>query len=174
MIILGSPGSGKSTIASAIAQKYTAQLVSCGDLYRMYHTDPRYSFLDEAKKLGKQNWIDSLKRFIMIALKDHIQALPSPKTVVVEGLWLDNLAEFQSQIGPISQTYYVQIKPATAKQRLLKRGRKDDHKRKIDQRVDRYFSAENELFKELEGLNYRVVDNNQTQDQALAQALSLF
>jgi len=150
IVSMGCPGSGKTTFARSLSEKS----VSCGDLYRKYHQD--YSFLAASREKSKAAWIQALQKFIILALKREIKGIKGEGTVVIDGLWADNLADFRREIGVISQIYYLSCTKETARKRLLKRGRHDEQPRKIENRLDNYFKREDKVFDRLKSLDFPV------------------
>ena len=146
IVVMGSPGSGKTTFSNNLASKNNgpAAVISCGDLYRIHHH--KYPFLEIESAKGKDFWIEALKKFIILALKDEITDIPpSVVVVIIDGLWGDNLEDFQHEIGHIEKLYYIECTEKIAKSRLLNRNRSDDHPAKIRSRITGYFDREKDL-----------------------------
>lgn len=141
--VVGSPGSGKTTFSRKLLKKYpNSGLISCGDLYRNHSNEPQYKFLKNAKTESKESWIQALKKFVIMALSEEIAHFSDKETVIVDGLWQDNIGPFIDQFGKIETVYYIECNYETAYHRLLNRGRSDDYPMKIASRCHRYFDNE--------------------------------
>lgn len=145
IVVMGSPGSGKTTFSNSLADGCNEQtaVISCGDLYRNHHY--KYPFLESESAKGKEYWIEALKKFIILALKDEIANNTNAQIIIIDGLWGDNLETFQREIGHIDKLYYIECTEKVARSRLFARNRSDDHPAKIRSRLTAYFDRENDL-----------------------------
>lgn len=138
IVVMGSPGSGKTTLAYILQHELpNSQVISCGDLYR--HNDTNHD-LQRAREHGRSAWIAELQKFIIIALQKEMQKYVG-QTIIIDGLWADNLRSFQ-ELGTIDKLYYVKCTKDEAIERLIKRNRIDDYPERIIKRVNSYFERE--------------------------------
>lgn len=148
IVVMGCPGSGKTTLSQKLAKEYdTTAVISSGDLYRVHHH--KYPFLKDASLKGKEHWIKALQQFIILALKYELSQFSKNSCVIIDGLWGDNLDSFQKEIGPIERLYYIKCNSETAKSRLIARNRYDDYFDKIESRVNSFFDREPQLLEQI-------------------------
>ena len=141
-VLMGSPGSGKTTLAESLATKMGSQFISTGDLYRLemegdtgtYRILQRYKHnpLDFRQALGLFI-IYKLQQLVLAYYhgtddqdhQDHIK-----KGIVLEGFKASDLTHWTEHIGPIDQVIYVQVEREKLGARVALRNlsRKEDRK----------------------------------------------
>jgi adenylate kinase len=133
-LIFGIQGSGKSTLAPYIAKKLGVSYLSTGQLFRE----------EMEKKTSLGNLVrDRMNRGILIDdettwemlepyLRDH------PQGVLLDGFPRNlNQAEFLEKKGlGIDKVFYLNLPEDLASERLIKRGRDDDTKEGIVNRIN--------------------------------------
>ena len=141
-VIMGSPGSGKTTLAHKLAKDMNGvTIISCGDLYRKhgkYNND-----LKKASGINFETWLAGLHQFIIDEIAREIQRTNTPN-YIIDGLWKENLEMFEQNIGKIDKIYYLMCPYNLAYERLMARQRHDDYPAKIQKRLRSYFDREPE------------------------------
>jgi adenylate kinase len=136
IIILGVAGSGKSTQGNFLAERAGYMWLSIGALLREKITDERREAMLEGKMLDDNE--------VISFLDEKLKSLPEEPEVVLDGFPRSAMqAEWLiSQVGAgklkISSVIHLVLSKDEAKQRLLNRGRQDDHEEAIDERFKEY------------------------------------
>jgi len=132
MVVLGSPGSGKSTQAKLLAYKLGLPHVSTGDIFR--DIEQQTSDLGaRVKELLSKGQLVSNEDTLEVA-KQEFSKPQYQHGIIVDGFPRDL---FQAQNSPLNfdQAIYFKVSDNTVVGRLLKRGREDDSEAVIRQRL---------------------------------------
>jgi adenylate kinase len=144
--VTGIPGSGKTTLAAALAARFDVPLVSTGDIAR--EVDP--------ESVARGEMADRVK--IHYALQHRLVGLPS---FILDGAPRE-IGELPV-IPPNSKVILLTTRRDIARDRLLRRGRADDLPDIIDRRID-------EQAKLLNGWAYELAGWHQTVNTSLKPA----
>ena len=147
IIILGRPGSGKGTQADLLEKKFNLQHVSTGQILRRrakkkdYVGKKLFEILESGNlvptPLVFQLWMPILEAFYKKSTKKGILFDGSPRKLY-EARMLDETLRFYSWKKSQITVLNIQISPKEAMKRLLKRGRHDDERADIQNRLGWY------------------------------------
>jgi len=180
VIFMGSPGSGKTTLAQKMAESNDYLFLSTGDLYRT--EQEKQSTTYKVLQKYRQNPLDfrqALGQFIIYRLHGLIleKTTSSTKGVVIEGFKASDLTHWTQHIGKVDQVIYVTVDRAKLAERVRERNldRKDECA--FEHRLEGYFNVyEGEILIEMETLQkagqineIRNLDNNETIEETLRQ-----
>jgi adenylate kinase len=155
ILLMGIAGSGKGTQGKMLADQHGFQLISMGDVLRMYITGPRRQRMLAGELLDDQEIID--------IVSSVLQALPSGEEVILDGFprtipqaeWL--LSQTKTGRFKIKNVFHLVASREAVKARLMSRGRIDDIEESIEERFNEYQRSTEPL---LEWLNEHDVKVN--------------
>lgn len=159
ILVFGPPGSGKTTIAEHLAQKYSLNFISLGKILReMAQTDPELRDTLNSGQLMPNDRVDDLLFKKMEELGHEIILDGYPRT-------LDQAESFERYLSQnglvINKIYRVKIPFEVVLERSVRRGRADDKPDVIKERFEIY-NHETDLvlkFFEHTGMDIIEVDN---------------
>lgn len=128
ILLIGLPGSGKTTQARKVAEKLSLCLVKTGELIREYaETHSQIKSTIDSGNLVPSDLAASL-------VKEKIEKRECEGGFIVDGYprSLEQLSIFDPQYDKV---IYLKISAPEIKKRLLARGRDDDNEEAIDQRL---------------------------------------
>jgi len=135
IVIIGPPGSGKSTQAKLLANYLRLPHLSTGDLSRM----AREGSSELARRVRER-----VERGQLVADEDMMQLLERElsKPEYARGFVLDGFPRniWQTQHAPFraDRVFYLEVSDQESVRRLLKRGREDDQEAVVQQRLADY------------------------------------
>lgn len=133
IFVVGLPGSGKSTQAKKLAEKFDLCCIIAGDLFR--------EKAQESSEIGRH-----IKRFLdkgelvddetaISVLKKTIEESDCQNGYVIDG-YPRTINQIDSYNPGFEKVFYLKIDPEEAKQRLISRGRDDDDLSIIEHRFE--------------------------------------
>ena len=139
IILMGIAGSGKGTQGKLLADKYGFHWISTGEILRIYITGERRQRMLAGELLNDQEIIDILDK-VLLSLPDDLETVLDgfPRTLP-QAQWL--LDQAQAGRFKITEVFYLIASPQAVMDRLIKRGRPDDHDRAIQERFGEYEKA---------------------------------
>lgn len=172
IILVGKPGTGKSTQSKLLAQTKNYQWISTGEILRRSLKGSKLKQVEEGKLLPDEQMIEVLGPVLKQLADTQEFILDGFPRTIPQAKWLIN--EAQAARLKLTALINIEITDETAKQRLLKRGRADDSQAAVEKRYQIYNEVTApmiELFKN-SGLNMKTVDGNQTPDQVQSDILA--
>lgn len=136
VLFIGPQGSGKSTQASILATKLGFPKITVGDIYRTLAKENS----DEGKRikqiLDKGELVDDATTARIV--EERLSKRDCHIGFVVDGYprTLEQARLFDPEFDKV---FYLKLDPEIAIERLLKRGRADDTRELIKQRLDLYY-----------------------------------
>jgi adenylate kinase len=136
---MGVAGSGKSVQGRLLADQLALPWLSTGEFLRMLISGKRRKDMMAGKLLEDQEIIGLVRKIFTIIDTDHEFVLDGFPRTTAQADWLLNEAKH----GQLSITAVVHIKASlpVVEQRLLGRGRPDDHAAAIKERFNEYEEA---------------------------------
>ncbi len=139
IIFMGVAGSGKSVQGRMLADQLGLPWLSTGEFLRMLISGERRKDMLKGQLLDDQEMIALVRKiFNMIDSNQEFVLDGFPRTVA-QADWLLNQAK-HGQLK-ISAVVHLQASEQTVEQRLLERGRPDDHAEAIRERFEEYEQA---------------------------------
>ena len=133
LLLLGPQGSGKSTQAKLLAQKYHLEFISIGDLVRAKSLEDS----DEGRRVKA-----IMERGDLVDDQTVADLFKEGESKNSEGFVTDSYPRRLSQIKTydpgIEKVFYIEIPKEEILERLLARGRVDDTKEAIEKRLEIY------------------------------------
>lgn len=135
LIIMGPVGSGKSTQAELLAKDLGLSLFNAGDLlyFKSREDTPIGQKIRRTMETG--GLVDD--RLVLTLIEKHLKGKEHTSGVVMDG-FPRSLWQAQNFTFPIDRVIYLIVRDEVNKERLLKRGRKDDTPEIIDKRLSLY------------------------------------
>lgn len=136
IILIGPPGSGKSTQSKLIEQSNNADWVSIGQLLRALNRPELKTQMDKGELLD-----DDLVNSV---LDKHLRGIDSSRLVVIDGFprrssQADWLVDFVNTTGhDLKAIIHIVLDEQEARERLKLRGRSDDNDKSVDVRFEEY------------------------------------
>ncbi|MEK7521245.1 MAG: nucleoside monophosphate kinase [Patescibacteria group bacterium] len=135
IVVIGPPGSGKTTQAQLLAQNLGAPHLNTGDLlyYASKGSDPEAQEIKLDMEKGQMVDEDITESLIKQYLNDHKDA----KNIVIDG-FPRTLSQAEKEIFPVDRVYYIKVSDEESRKRLTSRGRADDSEETIKERLKVY------------------------------------
>lgn len=161
IILLGVPGSGKSTQGQMLVERGSLRWISMGEILRSQINDARKEKMLTGKLLGDKEVIE--------ILKNELQQIGDKPELVLDGFprsveqaeWL--LSQNSQGALNISATINLTADKSVVEKRLLLRGRADDQAATISNRFDIYERTFNPVIKTLRDGKIQIIDINADQ-----------
>jgi len=135
IIVIGLPGSGKDTQIELLAKHRKVEVIEAGELVRKESlNDPEIKLALEKGELVENSKVNLLIEKKLLSLEDNSLIISDgfPRRLE-QALWLDEFAKEQKI--ELSKYIFLNISDAESMKRLLKRGRADDKKEVIKNRI---------------------------------------
>ncbi|MBI1856879.1 nucleoside monophosphate kinase [Candidatus Saccharibacteria bacterium] len=158
IIFIGVAGSGKSMQGRLLADELAVPWLSTGEFLRMLISGERRKDMVAGKLLKDQDIISLVRKiFTIIDVGNEFVLDGFPRTPA-QADWLLN----QVKHGQLSSTVVIHLKASSEiiKERLLQRGRKDDYKEAIDERLLEYEQLSVPIIKNFKEAGIMVYDIN--------------
>ncbi len=135
LIVMGPVGSGKSTQAELLAQHLGLSLFNAGDLlyFKSREDTPIGRKVRQIMETG--GLVDD--ELVLKLIEEHLEGKEHGSGIVIDG-FPRSLWQAQNFGFPIDGVIYLVVGDGVNKERLLKRGRKDDTSEIIDKRLSLY------------------------------------
>lgn len=158
IIFTGVAGSGKSVQGKLLADAQNYPWLSTGEFLRMLIAgEPRQRMLD-GKLLRDDEIIAIVKKvFSLIDAQEEFVLDGFPRTIH-QADWL--IEYVQAHDTQVSLVVHMVASKATVRERLLERGRPDDHRAAIDERFDEYERSIKPILKLFASNNIPVAEIN--------------
>ncbi len=136
ILLIGPQGSGKSTQAEILANQLGLPKITVGDIYRKLAQENSADSRRIKEVLGKGQLVDDVTTARIV--KERLSQKDCQNGFVVDGYprTLEQARLFDPQYNIV---FYLKLDPETAMTRLLGRGRADDTKELIKNRLDLYY-----------------------------------
>lgn len=162
IIFMGVAGSGKSMQGRMLADQLGLPWLSTGEFLRMLISGERRKDMLSGKLLGDGEIIGLVQKVLNVVDTDDEFVLDGFPRTVAQADWL--LAQVRYGQLEISAVIHLHASEEVVKQRLLSRGRQDDHDDAIDERFREYEDTIKPILKHFEAAEIPVhtVDGEQT------------
>lgn len=165
IIILGVAGSGKSTQSKLLAESNNLAWISIGELLKNNIKDHRKNDMLNGKMLEDSVVIEILEK--------RLQDLGNKEKFILDGFprtknqaqWLINNSTMPGR--EVIAVVHLVAKEIIAKERLLNRGRQDDHEKAIEERFYEYENTIKPIISEFSRAGVKIIEVNADQDQAI-------
>ena len=145
IIFMGIAGSGKGTQTKLFAERDGYQVISTGELLRLYGSEEQRSRMLSGHILRDEE--------VTALLDKALQAMPDQNKVLLDGYprrisqadWL--LKQQKENRFDLTGVIHLVARRETVKKRLEYRGRPDDHDRAIEERFNAYEKATEPILK---------------------------
>ena len=140
ILLLGAPGSGKSTQAEMLARELNYKWISSGELFRARKDKATQEQLKTAKLFSDQDFLNIMQT-----------ALENIDGAVLEGFprTPGQLQMVTAGVFKIDFALEVQVPEEILLDRVIKRGRDQDAKEIAEERIKSYFETSDEIIKSL-------------------------
>ncbi|MCJ7804517.1 nucleoside monophosphate kinase [Patescibacteria group bacterium] len=135
LIVLGAPGSGKSTQAKLLAELLCLPCLEASNL--LYFLSQENSEKGQAVKKAMAEGCLVADELTVEAMNEQLASPNYQKGVVIDG-FPRSLGQTQRFKLPIDKILYIDVSDKENSRRLLKRGRKDDEPEMIKKRLEIY------------------------------------
>lgn len=133
IFVVGLPGSGKSTQARKLAEKFDLCCIISGDLFRNKANEPTEIGRKIKQFLSKGELVDD--ETAISVLQNIIETSDCTNGYVIDG-YPRTINQINSYNPGFEKVFYLKIDPLEAKQRLIARGRDDDDPSIIEHRFE--------------------------------------
>lgn len=134
LIVLGPVGSGKTTQAERLASEFGLLFLNVGDLLHFVSKEDTPLGLKIKKVMDKGGLVDD--EIVLQLIEEHLRG-KEQKGVVIDG-FPRSITQAKNFKFPIDRVIYLVVSDEVNKERLLKRGRKDDTPELIEERLKIY------------------------------------
>lgn len=156
IIFLGPAGSGKSVQGQLLAEKYNWQWLSVGQLLRA-SSDEKIQKIMQKGKLVPNN-------LTFKVLSENLDGIKNYKKIILDGFprsieqtdWLINSKYHEF----LDLVFVIQISTQEIIQRMELRGRSDDNRQSINERLEIYYQEINEIINHLKNNSISVTTVN--------------
>jgi len=156
IIFLGPAGSGKSVQGQLLAEKYNWQWLSVGQLLRA-SSDEKIQKIMQKGKLVPNN-------LTFKVLSENLDGIKNYKKIILDGFprsieqtdWLINSKYHEF----LDLVFVIQISTQEIIQRMEIRGRSDDNRQSINERLEIYYQEINEIINHLKNNSISVTTVN--------------
>lgn len=136
IIFMGVAGSGKSSQGRMLADELGLPWLSTGEFLRMLIAGERRKEMLSGKLLEDQEIITLVRKIFTVIDVEHEFVLDGFPRTVDQADWL--LSEARHGQLTVTAVIHLQASEAVVEDRLLDRGRPDDHQEAIRERFDEY------------------------------------
>lgn len=168
IVLLGAPGSGKSTQGQKLAEFLGCPWVSTGELFRKSAENWVQEQLKTEKLFDDEMAFELLSRELQRLTEKRAQASdPAVSDAVIDGFpRTRKQAEMAKNLG-ISEVIEISVPEEEIYARLLARGREQDEKEVVAKRIADYQSARAEILEVLRAADVKIteVDGVGTEDE---------
>ena len=156
IIFLGSAGSGKSLQGQILSEKYGWQWLSVGQLLRASSNDKIQSIMQKGKLVPSE--------FTFELLSEALDGTKNYKNVVLDGFprsieqadWLVN-SKYRDNLDLV---IVLQTSIQEIMKRMELRGRSDDNRKSINERIDIYYQEIDEIINRFKQKSISVININ--------------
>jgi adenylate kinase len=135
LIVLGPPGSGKSTQAELLAKAMCVPCLEAGNLLYYLSQEPSKTGQEIKKAMETGSLVDG--ELMVKVMRNQLKSANYKNGVVIDG-FPRSLTQAQKFNFPVDKVLYVEVSDKENTKRLLKRGRKDDSPGLIKKRLAIY------------------------------------
>lgn len=170
IIFMGVAGSGKSMQGRLLADQQGYPWLSTGEFLRMLISGERRKDMLAGKLLDDSEMISLVRKIFAIVDTQHEFVLDGFPRTVAQADWL--LSQAKHKQLHITAVVHLQASEAVVTERLLSRGRQDDHKEAITARFNEYEQAIKPILEDFRRANIPVHDiNGEQAAEAVHQAI---
>ena len=131
--VFGAQGSGKSTQADLLASHFGLPHIETGDLLRKFGDSQKMSSLRDSLASGQL----SPTPLIVRLLRERLAKEDCERGYILDG-YPRSIEQYKAFAPELDLVLFVNISDQEAVKRLLKRGREDDSKKAIAERLELY------------------------------------
>lgn len=153
IIFSGVAGSGKSVQGRMLADRFGLPWLSTGEFLRMIISGERRKYMLDGHLLEDHEIIDVINKvFTLIDTQKEFVLDGFPRTVGQASWILDNQSIKKTCV------IHLQAPKHVVRERLIKRGRQDDHVEAIDKRFDEFEQSIQPILKQFKRENVSIVE----------------
>jgi adenylate kinase len=161
ILLMGIAGSGKGTQSKMLAQKDGFEVISTGELLRVYGSDDQHARMLRGEILGDEEVTKLLDQALAMTHDQNNVILDGYPRRVSQAEWL--LEQQAKNRFSITCVIHLIASKEAVKARLLERARPDDHDDGIEQRFQDYERDTVPILRFLEQADIRVMEINAEQ-----------
>jgi len=136
ILFMGVAGSGKSVQGRMLADQLGYPWLSSGEFLRMLVAGERRKEMLAGKLLNDQEMVAVMQKVLGLISSDEEFVLDGFPRTVAQTDWL--LAQVKAGLLSMTAVFLLEASQEVVKQRLLERGRPDDHHEAIEERFREY------------------------------------